>query len=509
MLYFTIKEERVSEMRLNYNQQLQQTMRLSPRMLQSINLIAMPIEDLREHIYEEAEKNPAIEILQDSVRSPSSDSAPLRVGSSADSDAWQAFLESTPAAAESLQEHLLAQLSLLHLTEDQQRIGERIIQNLNARGYHNAPPESLLTVDDPLSLLNEMLHIVRCLEPQGTACTDLRESLFVQAELKIDAEKQNSAFLSEQERKERQLALLILKSHFDILSKKRNTLMCKALNERNVPCSQEEFDGALAFIRTLDPFPARRFSEAGTSIQFAVPEIAVRRANERESGGTKSVFIIEFIRRGLPEIVISPVYKELTEQNTDTRSRQFAHNAVREAQSFIENIRLRSQALYAAVKAIVRYQYEFFDKGPGNLRPLRMKDIAEEIGVHETTVSRIANGKYLQCEWGVFEIKHFFTTALEKQETPDTEASTENDALPQTETKHSKTEKTSDSSRISQEAVKYRLRELIEQNKKEGGKKLSDSKLAELLAKEGITIARRTVAKYRSELNIESSFDRL
>ena len=244
----------MSEMRLNYNQQLQQTMRLSPRMLQSINLIAMPIEDLREHIYEEAEKNPAIEILQDSVRSPSADSSSPHIGSSADSDAWQAFLENTPAATESLQEHLLAQLSLLHLTEDQQRIGKRIIQNLNARGYHNAPPESLLTVDDPLSLLNEMLHIVRCLEPQGTACTDLRESLFVQAELKIDAEKQNFASLSEQERKERRLALLILKSHFDILEKKRNTLMCRALNERNVPCSQKEFDGALAFIRTLDPF---------------------------------------------------------------------------------------------------------------------------------------------------------------------------------------------------------------------------------------------------------------
>lgn len=509
MLYFVIKEERVAEMRLDYNQQLQQTMRLSPRMLQSINLIAMPIEDLREHIYEEAEKNPAIEILQDSVRSPSADSSSPHAGSSTDSDAWQAFLESTPAAAESLQEHLLAQLSLLRLTEDRQRIGERIIQNLNARGYHNAPPESLLTVDDPLSLLNEMLHIVRCLEPQGTACTDLRESLFVQAELKIDAERQNSASLSEQERKERQLALLILKSHFDILSKKRNTLMCRALNERNVPCSQEEFDGALAFIRTLDPFPARQFFEAGSAIQFAVPEIAVRRANERENAQTKSAFIIEFIRYGLPEIVISPVYKELTEQNTDTRSKRFAHNAVREAQSFIENIKLRNKAVYAAVEAIVRYQYAFFDKGPGNLRPLRMKDIAEEIGVHETTVSRIANGKYLQCEWGVFEIKHFFTTALEKQKIPDTGTMSAGKSVPQAGTEHAKTEKASDSSRISQEAVKYRLRELIEQSEKEGRKKLSDSKLAELLGKEGITIARRTVAKYRSELNIESSFDRL
>lgn len=499
MLYFAVKEEQVAEMRLDYSQQLQQTMRLSPRMLQTINLIAMPIEDLREHIYEEAEKNPAIEIVKDCGRFSSPEHANVRIGSSAESDAWQAFMESAPAPSESLQEHLLSQLSLLHLTEDQQRIGQRIIQNLNARGYHNAPPESLLTVDDPLSLLNEMLHIVRSLEPQGTACTDLRESLFVQAELKIEAAKENrDKGLSKREQKEAELALLILQSHFDILEKKRSTLMCKTLNERKVACSQEEFDGALAFIRTLDPFPARQFSEAGTSIQFAVPEIAVRRASKEESAQTKAAFIIEFIRRGLPEIAVSPVYTELSTQNTDTRSRQFAHNAVREAQHFIENIKLRNKAVYGAVQAIVRYQYGFFDKGPGNLRPLRMKDIAEEIGVHETTVSRIANGKYLQCEWGVFEIKHFFTTALEHRPEPDTA----NGTLKQ---EH----KEPQSSRISQEAVKYKLREIIEQSEKEGGKKLSDSKLAELLAKEGISIARRTVAKYRSELNIESSFDRL
>ena len=284
--------------------------------------------------------------------------------------------------------------------------------------------------------------------------------------------------------------------------------MCRTLNERNIACSQEEFDGALAFIKTLDPFPARQFSEAGSAVHFAVPEIAVRRANERERDGNKSVFVVEFMRRGLPEIVISPVYTELTEKNTDTRSRQFAHNAVREAQSFIENIRLRNQALYAAVQAIVRRQYGFFDKGPGNLQPLRMKDIAEEIGVHETTVSRIANGKYLQCEWGVFEIKHFFTNALEKREPSGTERPNGSEYPNRLEAGQKQSKKTSGSARVSQEAVKYRLREIIEQSEKEG-KKLSDSKLAELLGEEGISIARRTVAKYRSELNIESSFDRL
>ncbi|WP_428771832.1 RNA polymerase factor sigma-54 [Treponema sp. HNW] len=487
-------------MRLDYSQQLQQTMRLSPRMIQAINLIAMPIEDLREHIYEEAEKNPAIEIVKESGRSVhseifrSSESRRKGTGSSAESDAWQAFMESAPAHSESLQEHLLSQLSLLHLTDDQQRIGERIIQNLNSRGYHNTPPESLLTVDDPLSLLNEMLHIVRRLDPQGTACTDLRESLFVQAELKIDAANENrSEEPSNGEKKENELALLILKSHFDILEKKRSTLMCKTLNERKVACSQEEFDKALAFIRTLDPFPARQFSEAGTSIQFAVPEIAVRRVNERESAERKSAFVIEFIGQGIPEIAVSPVYKELSEQGTDIASRQFADKAVREAHNFIQNIRLRNKAVYSAAEAIVRRQYDFFDKGPGNLRPLRMKDIAEEIGVHETTVSRIANGKYLQCEWGLFEIKHFFTNALERQGGQDAESA----------------QKTPRPAPSSQEAVKHRLREIIEESEKKGGKKLSDSKLAELLGKEGISIARRTVAKYRNELNIESSFDRL
>ena len=150
---------------------------------------------------------------------------------------------------------------------------------------------------------------------------------------------------------------------------------------------------------------------------------------------------------------------------------------------FINTHVRRQKTVYAAVCAIVERQKLFFYKGPGHLRPLRMKDIAEEIGVHETTVSRIANGKYLQCEWGLFELKYFFTNAVSQSAAPQNNPG-------------------------SKESVKHLLKIIIDKNEQKGIKKLSDAKLAELLEAEGVHIARRTVAKYRSELNIESSFDR-
>ena len=155
---------------------------------------------------------------------------------------------------------------------------------------------------------------------------------------------------------------------------------------------------------------------------------------------------------------------------------------------------MREKTVYAAVCAIVERQKLFFYKGPGHLRPLRMKDIAEAIGVHETTVSRIANGKYLQCEWGLFEFKYFFTNAVSQKDTPSAQDERKSGA--------------GQSNPGSKESVKHLLKIIIDKNEQKGIKKLSDAKLAELLEAEGVRIARRTVAKYRSELNIESSFDR-
>ncbi|MGI5173722.1 RNA polymerase factor sigma-54 [Treponema sp. OMZ 840] len=477
--------------RLDYVQNLQQQMRLSPQMIQSISLMAMPAEELREYIYAEAEKNPAIEITREPTWEPPSIRLSPRSGNASESDEWQAFLESAPAPPESLQEHLLAQLSLLNLDDDERRIGERIIQNLDPRGYNNSEPENLLTATDPLSLLTKMLDIIRRLDPPGTACSDLRESLFIQAEISTEAPP---------------LALTILRSHFDVLEKKRPALICKALQSRGIACSSEETEHALNFIRSLEPFPGRQFEAASGSVHFVVPEVEVRKATEEEKNENGSAFIIEFLSGNIPQIGISSLYEDLSgQQNKDVSSRKFAGEAVKQAQWVIETLHMRTKAIHSAMQAIVIRQELFFRKGPGHLCPLRMKDIAEEIGVHETTVSRIANGKYVQCEWGIFEIKYFFTNAVssniheKKKKIRQAESDTEPHITKRGEEQNIPGSK---------ESAKHLLKAIIEEHEKKGGKKLSDAKLSELLAQRGINIARRTVAKYRSELNIYSSFDR-
>ncbi|WP_455160263.1 RNA polymerase factor sigma-54 [Treponema lecithinolyticum] len=484
----------MSELRLNYNQSFQQQMRLSPQMVQSINLLSLPLEDLHERLYEEAEKNPALEIINDGIWEPPSIRVSAKSGSAAESDAHQAFLESTPAAQESLQEHLLSQLALLPLSDDERQLGERIIQNLNDRGYNASDPASLLGKQDSTQSLKKMLGIVRRLDPVGTACADLQESLAVQAEQHTDAPF---------------LALDILKHHFTVLEKKRAIRIRKALAEQGVQCTLEQTEQALEFIRSLNPFPASRFDKAGSEngIRFAVPEVSVRKATDEEREETGNTFIIEFLKENIPHIGISPLYESIAQNKTDKSSQHFALEALRDARQFIHALNMRTKTLTAAVYQIVLHQSVFFEKGPGNLIPLKMKDIAEKIGVHETTVSRLANGKYIQCEWGIFEIKYFFTNAATANRS--TAAS---NTVPLTSPVRSSISDSIPASTEpvagSKEAVKYMLQKIITNAEKENSKKLSDAQLVTLLEKQGVHIARRTVAKYRNELHIESSFDR-
>lgn len=469
----------MADIRFNYTQNMQQQLRMSPQMIQSIALMSLPTEELCERIYEEVEKNPALEIVKDAQLEHLSVHVSSRNANSSASDDWQAFLESAPAHAESLQEHLLFQLALLTLTDDERRIGERIIQNLDSHGFNGTDPENLLTIDDPLSLMAKMIGIVRRFDPQGTACANFQESLRVQAEFSQNAPP---------------LAIIILRSHFAILEKKRSPLICKTLQELGVECSIDEMEQALNFIRSLEPWPARQFDSVDSNVQYVVPEILVRRIAPEDEYNTSQTedehnrgFVIEFLRGNLPQIELSPVYTQIVEEKKgDATTRKFALEAVQDAKWFVNAVLYRTKSIYRAVQAIVIKQHAFFDKGQGNLVPLRLKDIAEEIGVHEATVSRIANGKYLQCDWGIFEIKYFFTNAVQ---------SARNFSAP--------------INADSKESVKHQLRLLIEENKKSDAKKLSDAKLSTLLADKGITVARRTIAKYRSELNIESSFDRI
>lgn len=461
----------MADMRFNFQQKMQQQLRLTPQMMQSIELIQLPIEDLCERVYQEAEKNPAIEITKDADFSSTSIKVKSKSSlNSKASDDFQSFLENTAIHEESLQEHFLVQLSLLTISNEQKILADRLVQNLNGHGFHNEDPKKLLLATEESILLEEVLDIIHNLEPIGCGFDNIQQSLVFQSKL-------DSSFPK--------LALVLLENHFELLGKKRLPLIKKHLEQEGIFCDLEELETAINAIKKLNPNPASQFSISDNSLGYVVPEIIVKKRESEIDEETE--FEIDFLRGAIPEIVVSPVYLEvLNQKNTDS---SFAKKAVFEAEQFMSSLEYRTKAVHKVIKEIVIRQVHFFRNGPGNLVPLKQKDLAEYLEINEGTVSRIVNGKYLQCEWGIFELKYFFSNAVTSQIL---ETESEQDTIV-----HSK------------ESIKHKILHLIQENESHSTKKLSDSKLCDLLAEEGIKIARRTVAKYRNELNLQSSFDRL
>ena len=462
----------MADMRFNFQQKMQQQFKLSPQMLQSIELIQLPVEDLCERVYKEATKNPAIEITKDADLSVKSvhikSSKNLQNNTMGD---FQMYIENMAVYEESLQEHFLRQLALMELSVQERSLAERLVQNLNVYGFHNERPEKLLLHDDSMDLLELALKIIRNLEPIGCGFDNIQQSLVYQAENRTNFPA---------------LGIEILKNHIQILEKKRPQLIKKHLETFGLYCELEELEVAINAIKLLNPNPASQYSIQAASANYVVPEIIVKQ-REKTSEEDAISFEIDFLAGVVPEIIISSVYKDVINiKNTDS---SFAKKAVYEAEQFMASLEYRCQAVHSIVKEIVIRQHDFFCKGPGNLVPFRQKDLAKELQVNEGTVSRIVNGKYLQCEWGIFELKYFFTNSVSVHSS---------DVVENTDIKHH-----------SKETIKHEILQLLKKHETSSGKKLSDSKLVEFLEQKGITIARRTVAKYRNELNLQSSFDRL
>jgi RNA polymerase sigma-54 factor len=251
----------------------------------------------------------------------------------------------------------------------------------------------------------------------------------------------------------------------------------------------------VAFIRTLDPLPGRNFSR--DVVRYVLPDVqVVLRDGE---------FVIVLNDEMIPVLGINPLFADMARrkgESRDTKTRQFVTQNLQDARWFIRTIGQRNETLLKVCRAIVEFQRELFLKGPKYMRPLTLKDVAGEIGVHEATVSRITSSKYIQTEWGIFALKHFFSNSVSATGT-------------------------SSGSRFSKEGVKEIIKEIIEQESAKetpqapgarggtrgeahgsGGRGLSDQKIVEILAAKGVSLARRTVAKYRGELAIESSYQR-
>ncbi len=439
---------------------------MTPQLYQSIKMMAMPIQDLRNAIREELEKNPALEIVEDKstvswddIKSESTEDRIDYFDDSSDvgysnyqpgsnEDSKRKFIEGALSRPESLHEHLMWQLRVQPLSEEEFSIGELLIRNLDDNGFHIEPPETLVEKEQ-IETMKRVMKIIQTFDPVGVCTKDYREALLVQIENHPDPYPGSYE---------------VVKDYMDLLEKGKYKEIAKKMGIR-----EKEVKKILDFIRTLEPMPGRNYSADTT--RYVVPDVLIKHQ--------EGEFIIVINDEEIPVLRVNPFYEKLeeSEEAKGKKIKQFVKTNVQNARWFIRSINQRNETLFKVCKAIVEFQRDFFLKGPKYLAPLTLKDIANEIGVHEATVSRITNGKYVETEWGIFELKYFFSNSV---------SGTNPDGV-----------------KYSKEAVKEIIREIIEQ---EGvKKKLSDQKISEILAKRGIKIARRTVNKYRKELQIESS----
>jgi RNA polymerase sigma-54 factor len=259
----------------------------------------------------------------------------------------------------------------------------------------------------------------------------------------------------------------VIEQHFDLLEREKYKEIA-----RKMKITEEDVHEALEFIRTLTPFPGRKYSTE--SPRYVIPDLLVTMKEGQ--------FVIVLNDEEIPVLGINPFFDRMNNSNSEQKDvNRFVKSSVKDARWFIHSIQQRNQTLLKVSRAIVEFQRDFFLRGPKYLVPLTLKDIATTVDVHEATVSRITTSKYVQTEWGIFELKYFFSNSISGAG--------------------------SKGSRYSKAAVKERIREILEEDKGEE-KHLSDQRVADLLKQRGITIARRTVAKYRKELDISSSYDR-
>jgi RNA polymerase sigma-54 factor len=453
-----------------------QKLKMTPQLYQAVKLMALPLQDLKTTIELELEKNPALQVEEDrstlsldsmpARENPdgesdwmdgSSDGGYSRAEGDAASDARRQFIEGALSMPESLQEHLIAQLALQPIPEEWLRLGELLIRNLDENGFHKEPPEILVQEDPDRDLLPKVLQLIQGFDPVGTGVKDVRESLLVQI----------SHHPSPHPR-----ARAVVEGWLEALEKQR----LKEI-EKGMRISDSALKEVIAFIRTLDPLPGRNYSR--DVVRYVLPDVQVLLQNGE--------FVIILNDEIIPVLGINPLFEKMARRSRDPKdpkTRQFVTQNLQDARWFIRTIGQRNETLLKVCRAIVEFQREFFLKGPKYMRPLILKDVADEIGVHEATVSRISSAKYMQTEWGIFSLKHFFTSSVA--------------AIGATGAVFSK------------EGVKEIIREIIGQEGAHAarGAGLSDQKIVEILAAKGVALARRTVAKYRGELAIESSYQR-
>ncbi len=363
---------------------------------------------------------------------------------SAEDEEKRQFMFDSLVAATSLQEVLLEQVRGSHLPEEQWPIAEMIIGNIDDYGYLKASIEELTAATGlPAEKILEVLKVIQTFDPPGVGARDLRECLMCQLERAGQKDT---------------LEYRIVSDFMEALGKRRIPEIA-----RGTGCEVDEVQEALERIARLEPRPGRAYLPDND--QYVLPEVFVQKIGDD--------FAVTTNNEHIPHLRISNTYKDLMSQGGNSSEvRNYIREKIRAGKFLIKSLHQRQQTILNIAREIVHRQREFMQKGVAFLKPLTMVQVAEVVGVHETTVSRAVSGKYMDTPQGVFEMKYFFTAGIQ----------------------------TASGDGLSNTSVKDMIAEIFK--KEDPTKPLSDQKLVKMLKEKGIVIARRTVAKYRTELNI-------
>ena len=450
---------------------LGQTLTMTPQLQQAIRLLQLPVLDLNAQIQEALEENIMLEMedLPDVPRTSSETTAEVETIKA--EDQWQVqsaeriadggwnggegrpITEFADESGQSLKEHLLWQLEMEHFSPREAVIGEVLVDYISDDGYLTVELEEIQAAVEPdtdvtLDEVESTLAKIQQLDPIGVGARSLSECLNLQLR-QLDERTPGL-----------KLAGLLATEHLDHVANRNFGEL-----RRSLRISEDELHDALALIKACNPKPGQTVSPAAA--EYVIPDVFVRKVDGR--------WLVEISPTGVPRLSVNQQYARLLRGSGD---HAVLRTQLQEARWLIRSLEIRNETLFKVATCIVKRQTEFLEHGDEAMKPMVLRDVAEEVGMHESTISRVTTNKYMHTPRGVFEFKYFFSSHLSSASGED-QSST---------------------------SVRAKIRKLI--GAENPAKPLSDSKIANILADEGISVARRTVAKYREAMSIPSSSER-
>ncbi len=449
---------------------LGQSLTMTPQLQQAIRLLQLPVLDLQAEIQEALEENIMLEVEDFPDLPKASAETTAEIETLKAEDQWQAtaaertqdsgwngegrpMSEFADESGQTLREHLLWQLEMEHFSPREVVIGEALIDSINDDGYLTADIDEIsssLDEEPPVedTEIERTLTKIQRLDPVGVGARSVGECLVLQLSQ------------LEWETPGLQLAITIATDHLDLVANRDFAEMRRVLRS-----TEDELHEAVALVRGCNPKPGLAVSPAAT--EYVIPDVFVRKIDNH--------WQVEISPTGVPRLSVNQQYASLLRGSSE---HAVLKSQLQEARWLIRSLEIRNETLLKVATSIVTRQTEFLEHGEESMKPMVLKDIAEEIGMHESTISRVTTSKYMHTPRGVFEFKFFFSSHLSSESGED-QSST---------------------------SVRAKIRKLIARENPE--KPLSDSKITNLLKAAGISVARRTVAKYREGMNIPSSSER-